>query len=74
MEWDESQCRYDYGLWLLGENLGDHNLGWTEARLAGSLHDWVTREANPPSAEALDVNLEAENLIYTVCLAKLTSG
>ncbi|POS81667.1 hypothetical protein EPUL_005931, partial [Erysiphe pulchra] len=72
IEWDENRCRYDYGLWLLGENLRDHNLSWIEARIAGLLHDWIHREANPLLAEALNINFHAES--YTTIVDTVESG
>ncbi|POS86231.1 hypothetical protein EPUL_003290 [Erysiphe pulchra] len=71
IEWDKNRCRYDYGLWLLGENLRDHNLSWIEAQIAGPLHDWTPREANPLLAEALNINFEVENSIHAEFLANL---
>ncbi|POS83958.1 hypothetical protein EPUL_003733, partial [Erysiphe pulchra] len=47
---------------------------WIEARIAGPLHDWIHREANPLFAEALNINFEAENSIHAECLAKLNPG
>ncbi|POS84034.1 hypothetical protein EPUL_005040, partial [Erysiphe pulchra] len=51
---------------------------WIEARIAGLLHDWIHREANPLLAEALNINFEAENSIhaesYTTIVDTVESG
>ncbi|POS82353.1 hypothetical protein EPUL_004411, partial [Erysiphe pulchra] len=74
LEWNEEQCRYDYGLWLFGENLRHLNIDWRVARLRGPIHNWTTIEENPLMTEALNFDREAEGTNYRDSLTKLSLG
>ncbi|POS82240.1 hypothetical protein EPUL_005446, partial [Erysiphe pulchra] len=73
-EWNEEQCRHDYGLWLFGENLRHLDIDWRVARLRGPMHNWTTLEDNPLMTEALKFDREAEGTNYRDSLTKLSPG
>ncbi|POS82416.1 hypothetical protein EPUL_003749, partial [Erysiphe pulchra] len=72
LEWNEEQCRYDYGLWLFGENLRHLDIDLRVARLRGPMHNWTTLEDNPLMTEALNFDREAEGTNYRDFLTKLS--
>ncbi|POS87305.1 hypothetical protein EPUL_001781, partial [Erysiphe pulchra] len=70
-EWNEEQCRYDYGL---GEDFEDLNLDWRTTRLAGSVHRWIISEDNPLIVEALNLDRVAEGTIHADNVEALSPG
>ncbi|POS81847.1 hypothetical protein EPUL_006717, partial [Erysiphe pulchra] len=73
-DWTEEEKVHDYGLWLLGDNLRDLGLDWTNARLAGPSHDWTIREDNTLIASALNYNQEEERNQHSESISMFSSG
>ncbi|KAF5190259.1 Atp-dependent dna helicase, partial [Thalictrum thalictroides] len=72
--WTDEQCRFDFGLWLLEENLRHLGLDWKSARLTGPEHRWIVREANSLLAEALDFDRESEASMHASSINVLSNG
>ncbi|POS81876.1 hypothetical protein EPUL_006834, partial [Erysiphe pulchra] len=73
-DWTEEEKVHDYGLWLLGDNLRDLGLDWTNARLAGPSHDWTIREDNTLIANALNYNQEEERNQHAESISMFSPG
>ena len=73
-DWSDDSRRYDFGLWLLGENFSELNLTWESARMVGPRHRWLTRENNPLIADAMDFNQEEEKNLFEIAVAALSPG
>lgn len=60
--WTEDECRYDYGLWLLGDILHDLNRDWASAYMSLPRHIWVSRnrESNQLILDALNCDRDLE--------------
>ncbi|POS81880.1 hypothetical protein EPUL_005599, partial [Erysiphe pulchra] len=72
--WTEEDCRFDFGLWLLEENLGHLGLDWQTARITGPRHRWIVREENALIAEAMDVDRESEAAMHSSALTVLSTA
>ncbi|POS82785.1 hypothetical protein EPUL_003993 [Erysiphe pulchra] len=72
--WTEEECRFDFGLWLLEENLGHLGLDWQTARITGPRHRWIVREENALIVEAMDVDRESEAAMHSSVLTILSTG
>ncbi|KHJ32285.1 hypothetical protein EV44_g5118 [Erysiphe necator] len=74
--WTEEQCRYDYGLWLLGDILRDLNRDWASAYITGPEHTWKNRESepNPLVMEALNIDRVEEERQLNLALTTFSSG
>ncbi|POS82035.1 hypothetical protein EPUL_005960, partial [Erysiphe pulchra] len=72
--WTEEECRFDFGLWFLEENLGNLGLDWQTARITGPRHRWIVREENALIVEAMDVDRESEEAMHSSVLTILSTG
>ncbi|POS81966.1 hypothetical protein EPUL_006706, partial [Erysiphe pulchra] len=72
--WTEEECRFDFGLLLLEENLGHLGLDWQTARINGPRHRWIVHEENALIAEAMDVDRESEAAMHSSALTVLSTG
>ncbi|POS82277.1 hypothetical protein EPUL_005188, partial [Erysiphe pulchra] len=45
-DWSDDRRRFDFGLWLLEENLKDLDMDWAAARMSGPTHLWLTQRRN----------------------------
>ncbi|POS81760.1 hypothetical protein EPUL_006537, partial [Erysiphe pulchra] len=73
-DWSNEQCRYDLGLWLLGDNLRDLNLDWARARLMGPAHKWTVRQNNVFLEDALNFDRIAEQAYVNESIAAFSPG
>ena len=69
-------CRYDYGLWLLGDILRDLNRDWASAYMSLPRHIWVSRsrENNQLILDALDFDREIERQQFESALSTFSLG
>ena len=75
-DWTMDQVRYDFGLWLFGENLRDLGLDWSSVSISGPVHNWQVREVtrNPLLLDALDINIEEERRQFMDAKASFSTG
>ncbi|POS85852.1 hypothetical protein EPUL_001544, partial [Erysiphe pulchra] len=72
--WSEEQCRFDFGLWQLGDNLRELNLECKDVRLSGPIHKWVTEETNSLITDSLNFNRQTELQQHDESLRRFFAG
>ncbi|KHJ34368.1 putative transcriptional factor b3 [Erysiphe necator] len=75
-DWTEDECRYDYGLWLLGDILRDLNRDWASAYMSLPRHIWVSRsrESNQLILDALNCDRDLERQQLEAALLTFSPG
>ncbi|POS81753.1 hypothetical protein EPUL_005897, partial [Erysiphe pulchra] len=65
-DWSDDRRRFDFGLWLLEENLKDLGMDWAAARMSGPTHMWVTQRRNFLLDDALNFDRELESRTHDI--------